>query len=320
MNGDGGPVLSVVIPTRDTRDLTLRCLESLHNHPVPQMEVVLVDDAGTDGTAEAAGCRFPDVRVLRNAVPSGFTVSANRGLAEARGNLLLLLNSDTEVSGGSLPALLKAFEDRRLGIVGAHLLYPDCRDQWSGGSEPGLPWLFVQASGLGAVLSRFALYCRLRRRARGRRQKDVMRVDWVTGAALALRREVLKDVGILDDRFSFYAQDLDLCLRAGDAGWQVAVSRDFLVVHHQGSSISQEEATLGAQQLERLWTDLLIWAEKRRGRRFARQAWVALAAGAQLRMAARRLAPRARRRREGTEVLRQALAALERHAAERFGS
>lgn len=325
MSGGPRPALSVVIPTRDTRSLTLRCLESLHEYAVPRMEIVLVDDAGTDGTVETVRRRFPAVRILRNPTPGGFTVSANRGLAEARGDLDLLLNSDTEVGQGSLPALLAAFGDRRLGVVGARLSYPDGRDQWSGGSRPGPLWLFVQASGFAASLSRSHAYRWLRRRIRGRRRGSLLPVDWVTGAALGLRRQVLEEVGPLDERFSFYAQDLDLCARAADAGWLVALSQDFRVVHHHGASISQEGATLGAQRLEMLWTDLVIWAEKRGGARFARRAWRALSAGARLRIAARRLAlpfrPQKRRAHDDeTEVLQQALAALDRHGAERLGT
>src|SRR3954447_1784304 len=91
------PPLSIVIPTHDTRELTLRCLGSLFASPLPGMEVILVDDASRDGTAEAVAGRHPEVVVLRTAEPARFTGSANRGLARASGEILLLLNSDTEV-------------------------------------------------------------------------------------------------------------------------------------------------------------------------------------------------------------------------------
>ena len=158
--------LSVVVPSRDTRDLTLACLASLAA-PVgagaETIEVILVDDASGDDTAAAVAARHPEVRVLRNDTAVGFTASANRGLAAARADLLLLLNSDTEIEAGGLAALLAAFAARPgLGVAGAHLLYPDGRAQWSGGREPGLLWSFALASGLPPLLGRLPGYRRLK--------------------------------------------------------------------------------------------------------------------------------------------------------------
>src|SRR4051794_28963887 len=103
------PPLSIVIPTHDTRELTLRCLDSLFASPLPGMEVILVDDASRDGTAAAVRERHPEVVVLRNEEPARFTGAANRGLARAEGELLLLLNSDTEVEPGGLARLVEVF-------------------------------------------------------------------------------------------------------------------------------------------------------------------------------------------------------------------
>ena len=282
------PALSVVIPTRNTRELTLACLQSLHDHAVPGIEVVVVDDAGTDDTPEAVSRAFPSVRVLRSPEASGFTVTANRGMAAASGEVILLLNSDTEVLERSLDALLAAFEDGRMGVAGALLSYPDGSDQWSGGSEPGLLWLFVQASGLGPLLGRLPLRRRPSRRAGGSAAPRT--VDWVTGAALAVSRRALDQVGPLDERFVFYAQDLDFCLRVRDAGWAVRIVPRCRIVHHHGYSISGTRATVRSQQLELLWRDLLFWAEKQHGADWQRRARRALAYGAGLRVLGRTLA------------------------------
>src|SRR5215213_1669014 len=92
--------LSVVVPTHDTRDLTLRCIETLEAEGADNLEIVVVDDGSTDGTAEALAAAHPRVHVLRNVPAAGFTRAANRGMAEAHGDVLLLLNSDTEVEPG----------------------------------------------------------------------------------------------------------------------------------------------------------------------------------------------------------------------------
>ncbi len=295
------PLFSVVIPTRNTRELTLACLAALGRAaaagepPAPLPQVILVDDGGDDGTAEAAAAAHPELTVLQLPQAAGFTRAANRGLAAARGELLLLLNSDTEVAPGALAALAAAFAtEPRLGIAGAALSYPDGRPQWSGGAAPTLLWLFGLASGLPALLGRLPLYRRLRPPGAA-----PAAVEWVTGAALALRRSALDEVGAFDERYLFYAQDLDLCLRMTAAGWRVALLPTVRVMHHHGATIGASGDGAGAQHPELLWTDLLRWAEKQRGAAWARRARRVLAAGAALRLAGRRAAalflPAARR-------------------------
>lgn len=292
--------LSVVIPTRNTRQLTLACLAALAaaaaaRPELAAVEVVLVDDAGDDGTAEAVAARHPDVRLVRLERQAGFTHAANRGLAAAAGGALLLLNSDAEIGGDGrgLAALLARFAaEPRLGIAGAALRYPDGTPQWSGGGEPTAAWLFALASGLPELLARMPLYRRLRP-AGGTRAAEVA---WVTGAAMAIRRAVWEEVGPLDEGFRFYAQDLDLCLRARQAGWTVAVVPELEVIHHHGATIEGEggrrRGGRGAVHPELLWTDLLRWAEKRGGEAAARRAARALMAGGRLRLLGRRLAAR----------------------------
>ncbi len=308
--------LSVVVPTRNTRQLTLACLAAraaaaAARPELAAVEVVLVDDAGDDGTAEAVAAHHPDVRLVRLERQAGFTRAANRGLAAAAGGVLLLLNSDAEVGGDGrgLAALLARFAaEPRLGIAGAALRYPDGTPQWSGGGEPTAAWLFALASGLPELLARLPLYRRLRP-ASGTRAATIAGVAWVTGAAMAIRRAVWEEVGPLDERFRFYAQDLDLCLRARQAGWTVAVVPELEVIHHHGATIEREGGRRGgpgggggpgedrrerrgrgAVHPELLWTDLLRWAEKRGGAAAARRAARALLAGGRLRLLGRRLA------------------------------
>jgi len=309
------PSLSIVVPTHDTRDLTLACLGSIFRSPVEGMEVILVDDASRDGTAEAVRERFPKVRVERHETAERFTRSANDGLARAQGEILLLLNSDTEVEPNGLVGLLAAFEkEPELGIAGALLHYPDGSPQWSGGREPSLAWFFALASGLPALLRRLPFYRRLKPLA----APGPVAVDWVTGAAMALRRAVWEAAGPLDEGFRFYVQDLDFCLRARRAGWGVAVRPEMRVLHHHGATIGQEAGASRRQQHELLWTDLLRWARKQHGERWAARAGAALRTGATLRLLSRRLAspfvaPQLREAwREDAKALRRALAAVSR--------
>jgi N-acetylglucosaminyl-diphospho-decaprenol L-rhamnosyltransferase len=300
------PPLSVVIPTHDTRDLTLRCVGSLAAGGVPGLEIVVVDDGSSDGTAEAIAAAHPDAGVVRLSPAAGFTRAANLGMAQARGDVLLLLNSDTEVAPGAFAPLLAAFaRDPRLGAAGAALHYPDGSPQWSGGHAPTLPWLFGLASGLPPLLARLPFW---------RRVKPVGApagaVDWVTGAAMALRRQAWEEAAGFDEGFRFYGQDLDLCLRLRRAGWKIEIVPGARVLHHHG-------ATIGSRSnLELLWADLLRWARRYRGAGFARRAALALRSGAALRRLGRAAAapfvPAGRRGawRAESEALRRATAAL----------
>lgn len=305
------PKLSIVIPTHGTRELTLRCLDSLARSHVEGVEIIVVDDASRDGTAEAAAERHPEVVVLRNEAAAGFTRSANSGMARARGELLLLLNSDTEMEPEGLVRLIDLFAaEPRLGVAGAALHYPDGSPQWSGGREPTLAWFFALASGLPGLLARLPFY----RRAKPLAPSGPQRVDWVTGAALGVRREVWEAVGPLDEGFRFYAQDLDFCLRARRAGWEIEVRPEVRVLHHHGATIGRAPGARRRQNPELLWSDLLRWARKHRGGRWAARAAAALRWGGALRLAWDRLAlsflpaPERAVRREENRALAAALA------------
>ncbi|MFL6290894.1 MAG: glycosyltransferase family 2 protein [Thermoanaerobaculia bacterium] len=308
------PRLSVVIPTHDTRELALRCLGSLAAAGRSDLEIILVDDGGGDGTAEAVAARFPSVQVFRNESPEGFTRAANRGLRAARGGVLLLLNSDTEVEPAGIGALLERFSSQpALGVIGAALHYPDGSPQWSGGDEPSLLWLFGLASGIPPLLARLPFY----RRARPLTPLEgPRRAGWVTGAALAIRREAWAEAGPLDERFRLYAQDLDLCARVRRAGWEIEIATALRVLHHHGATIGRGPGSLGRQNPGLLWNDLLRWARKNKGEGWAARAERALRWGVRLRLAGRKLARPflpASRREEGRaddQVLREALDTL----------
>lgn len=256
----------------------MRCLRSLAPWLESGVEVVLVDDGSRDETSAAVRAGFPEAVVLHSEEARGFTAAANEGMAVARGRLLLLLNSDTEVDAATLPRLYAAFEsDPRLGAAGASLTNPDGSPQWSGGREPTVPWLFALTSGLGGGLGRLPGYRLVRPLDAGARGS----VDWVTGAAMAVRREAWQAVGPLDTRYRFYAQDLDFCLSLRDAGWHVALASEFHVMHLGGATIGQRSGAAQSAHPALLWADLLTWAKKRHGGRWARSArrWMRLGAG-----------------------------------------
>ncbi len=308
------PSLSVVVPTRDTCALTVACLGTLAADLPPDAEIVVVDDASRDDTAAVVARAHPAVRLVRLAPARGFAAAANAGLALARGRILWLLNSDTEVACGAIAALLAAFEaSPRLGAAGAALRCPDGTPQWSGGRFPTPRWLFALASGGAAAAARVPGY----RRVRPVAGHDAAAVEWIPATALALRAEAWRAVGPLDETFRLYAQDLDLCMRLRAAGFEVAIVQAARVMHHGGATVRRVgAATAASHDPALLWSDLVRAVRKHRGDAAATTALRALHGGAALRLVARAIAlpfvPAARRAawRRDTDVYRRARAAL----------
>jgi GT2 family glycosyltransferase len=267
---------SVVIPTFNTAQMTLRCCRAVLASLPSNAELIVADDGSTDGTAELLALEAPSVRLVRLESNRGFAPAANRGVAASSGKIILLLNSDAIVDGDAIPALLGAFAaDPKLGVAGARLLNPDRTPQWSGGTAPKLVWMIGVVSGAGH-LARFV------RRRGPRIQRDV---DWVSGAAMAFRREAWDAAGPLDERFRFYCQDIEFGLRAGDAGWRVAVIEEVRVVHVIGGTVAAARAL--HHDPERLWPDLLAWGGRRYGRRWMFIARIVLMLTALLRITGR---------------------------------
>lgn len=262
-------------------------------------EVIVVDDASTDGTSALLANEVPAVRVVRLEANRRFGGAANAGVAATSGAIVLLLNSDAVVERGALSALLAAFDaDPRLGVAGARLVNSDGTPQWSGGRFPTLAWLIVLAGGFASVLPR-------RARAIG----GAADVDWVSGAAMAFRREVWNAAGPLNERYRFYAQDLEFCARARKAGWNVRIVDNARVVHGGGATLRQtHEVAQLPHDPALLWLDLLAWSREYHGAAWAALARALMCAAATARIAARRIRELVLRG-EAREVSRSATAA-----------
>jgi GT2 family glycosyltransferase len=277
--------ISVIVPTHNTRELTLRCLESVAQTLAESLEIVVVDDGSGDNTVERVRVRFPAAKIVCRAPAGGFTAAANAGLRESSGDLMFLLNSDTEIAPDVIVQIRESFAaNPRLGAAGAVLRFPDGRPQWSGGQEPGRLWIFALATGVTGLLAQlpgYRIVHPLEARERGP-------VQWVNGAAMVIRREAWLQAGELDERFRFYCQDLDYCLRLEDLGWSIATIPEARVLHHGGASISKRAGAVEENyNPELLWTDLVRMADKRHGRRRARNIARLLQCGGRMRLLAR---------------------------------
>lgn len=247
--------LSILIVSWNTRALLAQCLDSLAAHPASTpFEILVVDNASTDGTAAMIRERYPDVRLLANRSNAGFAAANNQAIAESRGHHLLLLNPDTEVRAHALDTLLAFMASHpRAGAVGARLLNPDGSLQHSCSRFPTpgreLLRLFHLDHAQRDEMAAWAL-------------DEARAVEVLLGACLLLRREALEEVGLLDEQYFMYTEEVDLCYRLAQADWAVHWLPQATVVHYGGQSTQQ----VAGQMLLHLYESKMLFFRKQYGR------------------------------------------------------
>jgi len=235
--------LSILILNYNTCEHLLACLSallaegstSLSGGPI-QAEVFVVDNASSDGSADMIATEFPWVELIRSPRNGGFAFGNNQALTRARGATILLLNPDTLIPPGGIGGLLERLHAHpEAGIVGPKLLRPNgsmhlaCRR-----SFPTPSTAFYRFSGLARLFPHSPRFGRYNLTFV---DPDLpIEVDSVCGACMLVRRDVLERVGLLDERFFMYGEDLDWCLRARDAGWTVRYEPAVVVQHLHGAA------------------------------------------------------------------------------------
>ena len=233
------PDLTIAVVSWNTRDLLAACLRSLPvGAPAHPIEVVVVDNASTDGSAAMVRASFPAVRVIDTGSNIGFAPACNRAWPEARGRYFMLLNPDTEVRPGALDRLIGFMDAHpRAGLAGARLVDPGGTPQHSAQAVPSVGLTLLEAARVHKLLPRAA---RARRLLGAYWTCDrSVEVGWTWGTALVARREAVVEAGPLDESFAMYGEDLEWCLRMRARGWQVWHCAEAEVVHHGGASSRQ---------------------------------------------------------------------------------
>ncbi len=238
---DPPPAVTVIVPTRDRPELLQRCMAGLLDHTdYPHLEVLVVDNGSTDPASRDLLARLdgtPRVQVLRDERPFNFAALNNAAASQADGDILLLLNNDTEVLHADWLREIAAHTVRPdVGVVGARLLYPDGTVQHAG--------ILLGPNGAATHVGRGA----------GRDDAGYLGqlactrdLSAVTGACLAIRREVWSRVGGMDERLAVTWNDVDLCLRVRAAGLRVVWTPFATLIHHEGLSRGLESADPRAQ-------------------------------------------------------------------------
>lgn len=229
--------LSVIIVNWNTQAFLRRCLLSVAQHTCDvAYEVLVVDNGSTDGSPEMVRHEFPGVHLFPNTANLGFARANNHALQHAAGRYLLLLNSDTALLNNALHDIVRFMDAHpAVGIVGPRLLNPDGSRQYSCDLFPRRP--------LRLLGDKILDICwpgnRLTRRGKMARWEDQgnFPVDYVIGAVLCIRRQTLEEIGLLDEQFFMYAEDIDWCYRAACAGWPTFYLGAISVYHYnRGSS------------------------------------------------------------------------------------
>lgn len=212
--------ISVITVTHNHGAYIGRCLAAV----VPEVqrlggEMILIDNRSDDNSAEI-GRQFPFVRLVVNSVRRGFSANNNYGMALAQGRYLLLLNPDTEVQPGALDELIRFMDTHpQVGMCAAQLLFPNGEVQPSPRRFPTLGSFLARRTPLRVFLKNSAL--NRRHLMLDVSHTEAFPVDWLLGACMFIRREVLETVGPLDEGFFLYVEDIDWAKRMHLAGWEV---------------------------------------------------------------------------------------------------
>ncbi len=228
--------LAIVVVNYNTGDHLGRCISSAYGSTTElALDVVVVDNASRDGSAERAVEMHPALRLLQNPVNRGFAAGANQGIRETDAPFVLLLNPDTQITGGTLEAFLKIAKERpSVGVVGPLVRNPDGSVQPSARKVPGM-WEGLVHAFLGRIApdNRFSRSYTMAEWDRTSERE----VEWIAGSAMLLRREAVEAVGGFDEEYFMYVEDVDLCTRLREAEWTVLFSPELEVTHETGVSV-----------------------------------------------------------------------------------
>lgn len=224
--------LSIIIITWKAKDLLKKCLDSVYGSDFSgSKEIIVVDNGSFDGSVEMIKKDYPDITLIENSYNKGVTISRNQALKIAQGRYCLFLDTDVVLNKDTLRILVGEMDkDIKIGIGGPKVLYPDGRLQYSCRTFPNLITAILRATPLedkfsnGYFLRRYLL--------KDFDHNSPKEVDWVIGACQIIRKETLKDLNYLDEGYSYYCEDTDLCFRAWRKGWKVLYLPQTQVVHH----------------------------------------------------------------------------------------
>ena len=250
--------ISVVIVGWNAKSYLELCLDSLASaRPHRSMEIIVVDNASSDGSAEMIEARFPEVKLIKSRENLGFAKGNNLALLQARGRYIALVNPDVIVFPGCLDALADFLDQNpKVGNVGPRILNPDLTLQSSCRKFPSLWNNLCMATGLATAFKKSRLLS-------GEHMlyfphDRALAVDVLVGCFWMVRREAFEAAGLLDEGFFMYGEDLDWCRRCWTAGWQVMFFPGAQAIHHRGGSSAAQPIRCAVAQQQSI---LYYWSK-----------------------------------------------------------
>jgi GT2 family glycosyltransferase len=230
--------ISVIIVSWNAKAFLLKCIQSVLAQRFPgPVEIIVVDNASSDGSPEAVRESFPMVKLICNKDNQGFAKANNIGIRASTGDYLFLINSDVEVSPGCFATMIHEMEQHRnIGILGPKIVGSDGRVQRSCMGYPSLWNEFSRALALDSIFPKSKLFG-------GQlltfwRHDERRCVGVINGCFWMLRRSAVEEVGLLDERFFIYGEDVDWCKRFNDSDWKVVFFPEAEALHYGGASSS----------------------------------------------------------------------------------
>jgi GT2 family glycosyltransferase len=242
--------LSVIIINWNTRQMLAQCLRSVKDNLNDlSIETFVVDNGSTDGSAELVRTEFPEVTLIENRENLGFAKANNQAIRLSQGRYILLFNSDAFLTPNAIQRMINVMEfDLSIGIAGAHLVYPDGRSQVSHGPLPTY-W--------SEVGSLFGLDKLQKEKVNHR---VIEETGTVSGACMLVRKTLLDQIGLLDEAFFMFSEEVDLCNRCHKVGAKVVYVESATVIHTHAGSTGQT-----VQRIMRLYSGKLLYFYKHFG-------------------------------------------------------
>jgi len=236
------PKLSIILVSYNTKELLIGCLSSIFDSlKNVDFETIVVDNNSKDGSTKEVQNHFPQVRLIENQNNKGFAVANNQALKLIRGKYALLLNPDTLIINSSFTKMVEYMEEnKRVGMVGCKILNPDGSLQASAFPLPTLKDLIL--SGFAASWIFWGRYVQRYSSRHYVPQKVPVKVGWVSGACLMIRKRTMDEIGLLDENFFLFSEDVDWCIRASRKGWAVIFYPEATIIHYGGQSAQKNLA------------------------------------------------------------------------------
>lgn len=259
---NAGFQVAIVVVNYNTRALLLECLASVvASTPGQDIELVVVDNASSDGSGAAVRDAYPQAMVIGNSTNVGFGAACNQGIKATRAPFVLLINSDAQLTGEAFRALCDCLcANGRCGAAGCRMIHPS-----------GVPFVNTRnyLTLLNQAIEQAGIFNWLRARQLRRVYHPVLNdkpvdcsVDWIEGACLMLRRAALDEVGLFDEQFFMYSEDEDLCLRLKQRGWSICFSAAGTAIHHGGASTEKNQY----EMLRQFYLSQMLFLRKHHGR------------------------------------------------------